>query len=66
MTDSKPASRSLVGVAFEAYVKAQQAKKRAASAEAELRTWTRRLNATETEEYEAQVAEYTRENSEGK
>lgn len=58
---NSPASRSLVGVTVEAYIKAAQAKERAAKAEAELKTWVKRLNATEVEEYNAQVEAYKAE-----
>ena len=61
MSGTKGETRSLVGVAFEAYVKAHKAQERANAATAEVKRWAKNLNTAEREEFDAQVEAYNAE-----
>lgn len=58
MSGKQGEARSLVGIAFEAYVKAHKAQQRADAATVEVKRWLKTLNAAEREEYETQVASF--------
>lgn len=51
-------ARSLVGVAVEKFIAADKAQRAADKRHADLKTWTRNLNAVEMEEYNVQVEAY--------
>lgn len=59
--NGKQEARSLVGVAVEKFTKAAQAQAKADRLTADLKNWTRNLNAVEIEEYNVQVEAYRRE-----
>lgn len=54
-SQGSPAPRSLVSVAVELYQKRQQAEERFAKADAELKAWVKRLNSTESAQYDGEV-----------
>lgn len=62
---SQQEARSLVGVAVEKFIVADKAQRAADKRTADLKAWTRNLNAVEMEEYNVQVEAYRKQAAKG-